>query len=247
MSRLTATASLICVVAGLGPRTAAAERPKPWAVYGGLSLEAAMAGTFYLNFSDLADHVGDNARVWTGFIGSTALTLGGGYLGHRFDLDPRPALAVHGAVWFGLEGFMLGTLVDGRDQAWGLRVGRTAWTLGAVGAVAGAVVGGRFVDGRDETSVWFGGPTIGFAAGGIVIGGLMVLIGGIDGDTASGQFVTGATVGLTVGLGAATALAIHGFGDTAPERRRQLAQLARYLPRVAARDDRVTLTIAGQF
>ncbi len=247
MSRLAVTATFALGALAASARTAIADRPDPSFVYGALTAEAAMAGTFYLNFSDLADHVGESVRLPVGFVATLGGPFGVGYLAYRTKPDPRPGLIVHGAAWYAFDGFLLGTLIDGRDQAWGLRIGPTAWTLGALGLVGGGVLGARYVDGRDESVAWFAAPVGGFVAGGIGLGGLLVLLGGVDGDTASGQFVTGATVGLTVGLGAATALAIRGFGDTSPARRQQLARLARYLPRVAASPERVLLTVGGRF
>ena len=123
--------------------------------------------------------------------------------------------------------------------------GGAAWTLGGLGAVAGAVLGARH--GASDATAWFAGPAAGFVAGGIGLGGLLVLIGGVDGDDAPGQFVTGATVGLAVGLGAATALALRASAATSSARSRQLATVARYLPRVAASPARVLLTVGGRF
>lgn len=247
MSRLTLPAVIVIAALAAGPGAAEARPVKGWEAYAGLTLEASLAGVFYINFSDVADHVGDGVRIPLGIVGMFALPVGAGFAAHRLDLDPRPALAIHGAAWYGLDGFMLGSLIDGRDQAWGLRVGKTAWTLAAIGAVGGAIVGARHVDNDDEATMWFAGPTAGFAAGGLVLGTVLVFAGGLDGDDAPGQFVTGATIGLTVGLGAATALAIRGMGDASPGRRKQVARLLRYAPRVAAGPHGAVLAVGGTF
>jgi hypothetical protein len=199
----------------LAARPAAADEPYAPAAWGVLVGELATAGVFAANFND----------VWPGegpalMLNFTPMVLGpaaafGAYYG---GLDARPALSLHGAGWMGLEGFMLGSLIDGRDESWGLRAGKFAWTLGAVGAIAGGVIGATAVDGKTETATWLVPPIVGFGGGGLVLGGLLVLIGQIDGDDAPGQFVTGAVIGLGLGLGAATFLAYRGIGDTSPSR-----------------------------
>ena len=246
MSRavVPALASLLAVAA---PRAAAADPPQPWLVYGGFTLEAAVAGTFYLNFSGVADELGEGTRLTVGTGGALLLPVGVGYLAHRLKLDPRPPIALEGAAAYGGLGFLVGVLVDGRDDAWGLRVGRTAWALGATGAVAGAVVGTLEVDGREEAAAWLGLPAAGFVVGGLGLGSILVLAGGLDGDHAMGQFTTGAVVGLGVGATAATVIAIRGYGDTAPGHRRQLALLGRHLPGVDLSRERLEFTLAGRF
>ncbi|HVV86143.1 MAG TPA: hypothetical protein VHE35_23965 [Kofleriaceae bacterium] len=244
--RAGVAASLALAALAAAARPAAAEPPQPWIAYGGLTLEAAVAGTFYLNFSDLADHMSEGTRLTLGTGGMVLLPIGAGYLAHRLDLEPRPALAIHGAFALGAEGFLIGALVDGRDEAWGVRAGRTSWTLGAIGAAAGAVIGGSDVDGRDEAAAWFVAPVAGFVVGGLGIGGVLAIAGGFDDDHLPGQLVTGATIGLAIGAGAATVLAVRGVGDTSPARR-VAGVLLRHPPRLAFGPGRALVSVGGTF
>jgi|GEM_PF-5894487 len=192
-----------------------ADEPYAPAAYGVTVLELGMAGVFAANFNNVwPSHGPALALNFTPMV----LGAGAGIGAHYADLDARPALAVHGAGWFGIEGFLIGALIDGSDKSWGLRAGRWAWTLGAIGAIGGGVIGATAIDGNSESVAWLGAAPGGFVAGGFFLGGLLVLIGGVDGDHASGQFATGALVGLTLGLGASTFLAYRGFDDTSPSR-----------------------------
>jgi hypothetical protein len=118
-----------------------------------------------------------------------------------------------------------------------MKVGTAALTMGAVGALAGGYLSATRIDAGDETSLFMGAPPLGFAAGGIVLGGLLVLIGGIDGDKAVSQFATGAVAGLTLGLGAA---AVYGAKD----RSTGTAQLA---PRVEPSREQIVFSVGGAF
>lgn len=209
--RFIAVFVLVASLASARPAHAEASN-EPYA-YGLTVLELGTAGVFIANFNNVwPNHGPALALNFTPMVLGPAAGLGAHYL----DLDPRPALAVHGAGWLGLEGFLIGALIDGRNESWGLRRGTFAWTLGAIGAVGGGLIGATIVDGKSERWAFLGAPPIGFAAGGLFLGGLLVLIGGLDGDAASGQFATGALVGLTLGLGASTFLAWRGFDDTSP-------------------------------
>jgi hypothetical protein len=206
----------IAITAALtvAPPAARAEAPSPALGWGVLTGELAIAGVFY-------GHFGANALPTRGpgmIVNFTPMVLGGvgAYAGYALDLDPRPAFAVHGAGWMGLNLFLVGSLIDGRDRRWGVRAGPAAWTLGALGSIAGGVIGATAVDGRDESMYWMAAPGMGFMAGGLGLGGLLILIGGVEGDHAMGQLALGAACGFGVGLGVATYLAYRGVGDTAP-------------------------------
>jgi hypothetical protein len=199
----------------LAARTAYADEPYAPAAYGAVALEYGMFGVFYGNFNNVWSSKGPALAL-----NFTPMVLGPGaaIAAHYGNFDHRPAHALHGAGWFGVEGFLIGALIDGRAKEWGLKAGPWAWTLGAIGAVGGGVLGATVVDGKSESAVFLGAAPVGFAAGGLFLGGLLVLIGQIDGDAAPGQFATGALVGVTLGLGVSTFLAVRGVDDTAPSR-----------------------------
>lgn len=229
-------AAVVFGAAVLSASPARADEPYAPAAYGVTVLELGMAGVFAANFNNVwPNHGPALALNFTPMV----LGAGAGIGAHYADLDARPALAVHGAGWFGIEGFLIGALIDGRDKRWGLHAGRWAWTLGAIGAIGGGVIGATAVDGNSEGTLWLGGAPVGFAAGGLFLGGLLVLIGGVDGDDAPGQFATGALVGMTLGIGVSTFLAYRGFDDTAPSRVRPAVTGA------ALSDDRATIFSFG--
>jgi hypothetical protein len=194
----------------LAARSAQAEAYAP-AAYTATTLEYGMFGVFYANFNNWWPSEGPALALnFTPMV----LAAGAGFAAHYGDFNARPGFALHGAGWFGVHGFMLGALIDG-DKRWGLRAGRWAWTLGAIGAVAGGVIGATApIDTAGETGMFLGGAPVGFGAGGIFLGGLLVLIGQIDGDNAPGQFVTGALIGTTLGLAVSTYLVYRGFGES---------------------------------
>lgn len=232
--RLLAALAFVASIAFARPARAE-DSNTPWA-YGITVTELGTAGVFAAAFNNWWSMEGPALAL-----NFTPMVLGpgAGFGAHYLDLDPRPALAVHGAGWLGVEGFLIGALIDGRHEKWGLRRGTWAWTLGAIGAVGGAVFGATAVDGNDERWAFLGAPPVGFVGGGLVIGGLLVLLGGIDGDASSGQFATGALAGLTLGLGASAILALRGVGDTSPARVRPAVTGA------AMTDDRATIFSFG--
>ncbi len=210
-----ALVSLVFAGSMIGSRPARADdkpsAPVAWGVMGG---ELATAGVFAANFNGVwANHGPALALNFTPIVAVGAAAYGA----YAADLDARPALAVHGAAWLGTDLFLLGALIDGREKAFGLRAGPTAWTLGIVGAIAGGVLGATEFDRDGDAHAWLAGPPAGFVAGGLLLGGALVLAGGIDGDKASGQFATGAVAGTTIGLAAALYLAHrHSSETTAP-------------------------------
>ncbi len=249
MPRLTSLAATVTAVAGLGafaiaasPAAAApSEKAENALVWGGTALELSTAAVFYLNFgTDLVPNHGPGMIVnFTPMVIAPAVGYG---LRHA---DPRPALAVHGAGWLGLDLFLLGTLIDGRHDRHRMKVGPAALTLGAAGALAGGFLGATRVGRGDETAVFMGAPPLGFVAGGFVLGGILVLAGGLDGDKASSQFATGAVAGLSLGLGAATYLALRDR-DGGPSSSSSTT-LTLPTPRVAPSREQIVVSIGGAF
>lgn len=192
-------------------RVASAEsKDEPYA-YAVVTAELGMAGVFAANFNNLWPNHGPALML---NMTPIVLGVGAGLGAHHADLPAEPALAVHGAGWFGIAGFLGGALIDGRAESWGLRVGTMAWTLGAIGAIGGGVLGATVVDDSTQRALWLGAAPVGFVGGGLVLGGLLVILGGVDGDSASGQFATGALVGTALGLGVSTYFALRGSTST---------------------------------
>lgn len=215
-SRVPASLALVAAVVVAAPSSAIADtetRTERGLAWGGLTLEASMAGVFAINFGTrLVPNHGPGL-----LFNFTPMVLAPGIGWLMRDVDADPAYAVHGAAWVGFDLFLLGTLIDGRHERDRMKVGKTAWTLGALGAVAGGVLGATRLDDRDEGLRWMVAPPAGFIAGGIGLGTLLVFIGGLDGDKALSQWTTGAAVGLAAGLGFGTYYALRSQdGDAAP-------------------------------
>lgn len=212
MPRLVLPAAAAAVTFSLLPaRPAVADTPSSsgpnaalaWGVAAG---ELSTAAVFYLNFgTDLVPNHGPGMIVnFAPMLIAPAVGWGARHA------DPAPAFAVHGAGWLGLDLFMLGSLIDGRGERDRMKVGTAALTLGALGAIGGGILGATQIGDDDEAAPFLAGPPLGFVAGGVVLGGLLVLAGGIDGDKAPSQFATGAIAGLTIGLGVASYAAFRG-------------------------------------
>lgn len=206
-------------------------------VHGVFVGELATAGVFALNFgTDLPD------RSYQLPVNFTPAVLGpaAAYGAYRAELDPRPVMTIHGALWGATDLFLLGALLDGRERSWQLRAGPIAWTLGGLGALAGGLAGATAMRDSDARLAWMVGPPAGFAAGGLVLGGILVVVGGADGDNAMGQLATGAIIGTTLGLAVAGALAYT-------EHRATLRRVARYVPHVQPGTERVVLSFGGRW
>lgn len=198
--------AVITALVAAPPRAHADDAPNAPLSYGVAVGELATFGVFAANFNNLWPSTGPALILnFTPMVLGPAAALGA----HYGQLDVRPALATHGAGWFGVTGLMLGALIDGRATRWQMKRGVFAWSLGAVGAIAGGVLGATSVDTVGGGAVWLAAPPLGFVAGGLVIGGFLVLLGGLDGDDAIGQFSTGAIAGSALGLGVATWFAFH--------------------------------------
>lgn len=241
MPRLTSLAAAVTLVAAATADPAAAapsETTENALVWGGTALELSTAAVFLLNFgTDLVPNHGPGLAVnFTPMLIAPAVGFGARHT------DPTPALAVHGASWVGLDLFLLGTLIDGRHERDRMKVGTAALTLGAAGALAGGYLGARRVDRGDETTAFMAAPPAGFVAGGLVLGGIYVLAGGLDGDKAPSQLATGAVAGLSIGLGVATYLALREDGAAAGATARTLPT-----PRLEPSRERIVFSVGGAF
>jgi hypothetical protein len=194
------TLAALALIAALAGPAAAEDKRSGWMVWGATGLEVGCVGVFAIAFGTNA-----YASSWVATplaLAPFALGAGTAYLAHRADLGPTGPIVAHGAAWTGLDLFMLGTLIDGRNDRYRMKIGPTSIALGIAGTLGGGYLASRSRTGTAD-SVWLGAAPGGFIAGGLALGGLLVLAGGLDGDKASSQFATGAVAGLSIGLGAA--------------------------------------------
>jgi len=172
----------------------------PLAAWGAASLELSGAAYVALRFGAHA-FPEDGPGALAANLAPAVVGAGAAFAAHHWGLDPTPALAAHGAFWTGVDLFVLGTLIDGRDQRDGLRVGPAAWILGAIGTIGGGVLGATVGDRAPEA--WLVAPTAG-AMGGALIGVLWVLLSGdISGDRSAARLTIGVVGGVTAAIATA--------------------------------------------
>jgi hypothetical protein len=195
---------LVVLIAARAPSVRADIPVSTWA-WGTAGLE--VSGTAYA-----ALRFGTHAIPEWGALSTAAnvapavIGLGAGLAAYHWDLDARPALAAHGAIWGGLDLLLLGAAFEGRHQRDGLRAGRAAWALAGVGAIAGGALGATA--GGHAPEVWLAAPSLG-AIGGLLLGGLAVLASGdLGSDRSARRLLLGTCAGVTLGLAGA---AIYGF------------------------------------
>jgi hypothetical protein len=196
-----------------------------------------MAGVFVLNFG-VEDWPNDGPAFALNFA-PMLLAPGIGLGAHFLDVDPRPAYGLHGASMMGFDLFLVGMLIDGRNEQDGVRAGPTAWTLGALGAIAGGFLGSTEIDNKKEGTVFYAAPAGGLVVGGLIIGGLAAVASG-DSNKAFQRVVMGAAGGLAVGLAGSL---VYAF--TNPHGERAPARVA--TPQVSAGPDSVMVSYGGAF
>ena len=177
---LPAAAIVVAIVTLDGSPAAAGDHKPPSTAIatGAVTMELGMVAVTAVAFTTPAF---TKDGPWLILSGLGTPIVGGlaGYGAYRHQLDPRPALAIHGAGWAGLDLFILGTFIDGRDQRHRVAIGPTAFTLGAIGVVGGGLLGALAVDTSDEADVFLAAAPAGFVIGGLGLGGMLVLIGGL--------------------------------------------------------------------
>lgn len=194
------TATALVLIAAFATTAAAEDQRSGTVAWGVAGLELGMAADFTLAFTT---KVHSSGAATTGLaLGVFAVGGGMAALAYEADLGAAGPVIGHGAAWMGLDMFLLGTLIDGRDDRHRMKIGPTSIALGIGGTIAGGLLASRSRTGTAD-SVWLGAAPGGFLAGGLALGGLLVLIGGIDGDKAVSQFTIGGIAGLSIGLGAA--------------------------------------------
>jgi hypothetical protein len=88
--------------------------------------------------------------------------------------------ATHGALWAGLDGFLIGTLIDGLSHERGQTIGPWAYGLAAAGTLAGGVLGATAIEPGAPTEGWLAGPVVG-AGFGFVVGAVPAIVMAMNG------------------------------------------------------------------
>lgn len=238
-------AILVALAVGLAaPRAAHAESDRlgDAMTWGVLGLEAGTAGLFTLAFTTGIGSTSAQASV----LGWTPLLLGGGitYLAYRADAGRTIPVVIHGAVWTGVDLFLVGTLLEGRNDRDRLKIGKVSLAMGVIGGLGGAALAEWTGRDKDASTVWLGAPVGSALAGGLVLGGILVLAGGVDGDKAVSQLATGTIAGLTLGLGAS----IY-YGVTHPHRAKPPAAVGQVsvVPGIQVDHQRTVISFSGTF
>jgi hypothetical protein len=131
--------------------------------------------------------------------------LGMAALSYQQRWDTTVPNAMHGALWGGLDGFLVGTLIDGLSHERGQTIGPWAYGLAAAGTLAGGVLGATAIEPGAPTEGWLAGPVVG-AGFGLVIGTVPAIMMAWNGkDRLARQFfwwsmATGIAGGLLFGV-----------------------------------------------
>ena len=227
----------LTMVAALASRALAEDErsgPVAWGVAG---LELGVAADFALAFTT---DVHKSGAATTG-LAFGVFALGGGMalLSYKADLGATGPVVVHGAVWAAADLFVLGSLIDGRNERDRLKIGPTAIVLGSAGLISGGIFAYRSRTGTAD-SIWLGAAPGGFLAGGFAIGGILVLASGLDGDKAVSNFAIGGVAGLTIGLSAA-------IWYTTTQQPSRASSRSALLPSVGIGDGRTMFSYGGTF
>ena len=198
LASMRRTASALALIAALSTSAAAEDKRHGSLAWGMAGLELGSAGDVALAFTTKIH------QTSTGTLGLAlgVFALGGGMaaLAYKEDLGATGPIIAHGAAWSGFDLFLIGTLIDGRNERTRMKIGPTAIGLGIGGTIAGGLFASRSRTGTAD-SIWLGAAPGGFVAGGLAIGGMIVLATGIDGDKAPSQFALGSVIGLSLGVG----------------------------------------------
>lgn len=105
--------------------------------------------------------------VASGF-GALAVGATVGSIAHAQDWEPVIPLAAHGALWGGLDGFLIGGLLDGVRQGRTFAAGPLAFGLAGAGALVTGWLGASAVEPGSPTGTWLAAPALGAAFGGLL-------------------------------------------------------------------------------
>lgn len=158
---LAVVGAVTCAVASVAH---AEDDARPGIAYGTAAAELAAGGVIAIHLSTDSSP-GRGVGLALNFVPLVA-GVGGAILGETMDLDPRPALGMHGALIGGLPLLAIGAAVDGRRDG-GARLGPAALTLGAAGLLAGAYLGATRIETTTENIAVVAAPFAGALGGGL--------------------------------------------------------------------------------
>lgn len=222
-------AAVVLATSSLG----AAEPPRA-AAYGVAAGELGIVGAIVIH-GTTASSPGKGIGLAVNFL-PLVVGAGAAILAETQDLDARYALAFHGAVAGGLPLFAIGAVIDGRTESNGVRFGPAAWTLGALGAAAGAYLGSTRIDTTTEGAAFLAAPLVSAFGGGLTFA--VVHFFDDEGPKSDGRLLKYAGVGMLLGTAGSLAYA---FSDRSSGRSMRLAP-------AISHDDRTTLlSFGGRF
>lgn len=125
--------------------------------------------------------------------------------GENREWNPTIGLATHGMVWGGLDGFLIGGLLDGASEGRAFAAGPLAFGLAGAGALASGWAGATAIEPDAPTVLWLAGPALG-AVGGLLLAAVPKLVLEDFGHDLTARRLTywfvasGAAIGLVSGL-----------------------------------------------
>jgi hypothetical protein len=229
----TVTAAVFGVTAS--PAHAEVTKVDKTVAWGAATAELATVGFVALRFG--AEVIPDGAPAYVGNFAPVVLGAGAALAAHRWDLDGRPAYAVHGAIWGGTGMFLLGAAIEGRKERSGLDAGGLTYALAAGGVLAGGALG--MVGGQADVKTSLLAPTVGLGVGALGGIGAVLVSGDVGGDRTARRIIIGLGTGVTAGVVGGALVARWRGGE-----RRERSAL---VPVIEPAPDRVLVALGGQF
>lgn len=125
--------------------------------------------------------------------------------GENREWNPTIGLATHGVMMGGLDGFLIGGLLDGVAEGRAFSAGPLAFGMAGAGALAAGWAGATAIEPDAPTVLWLAGPALG-AAGGVLLAAVPKLVLEELGHDLAARRVTywciasGAAIGILSGL-----------------------------------------------
>ena len=199
--------AVVFVSAMAQPRVASAQedlRTTNAAVWGATTLELT-AGASLATMLTWDPRATESGRFALYIVPPLAAGFGMAALSYQQRWETTIPSATHGALWGGIDGFLVGTLIDGLSHERGQTIGPWAYGLAAAGTLAGGVLGATAIEPGAPTEGWLAGPVVG-AGFGFVVGAVPALVLSMNGkDRLARQFfwwsmATGIAGGLLFGV-----------------------------------------------
>ncbi|MFH0901708.1 MAG: hypothetical protein V2A73_13855 [Pseudomonadota bacterium] len=183
-------------------RSVAAQRSEAVGAWSIASLE--LSAGLAVSYATIAKKGGEAPII----VAPVAISALIGYLSYRQQWDPVIPLAAHGALWSGLDLFLLTGLIQGAIEDRSFAAGPLAYGLAGLGALAGAWVGASKVDSTDKMKWWLGALTLPTLSAVVLAGVGSVAFGARWSGSKRERFIGWSTAavlsgGLLVGYGAA--------------------------------------------